>query len=141
MAKGLSTWRGALIAGVVGFAVAFGMAAYRWMAEPGLEETMAQAAEELRLQLPQRVDEVTEWTSVEAEGTTFTYVYTLDGPAAEWDPAGVEQARPGVVAGACGNEGMARSLEAGATYVYRYVGTDGAPVGEFALTQADCAAG
>jgi len=48
--------------------------------EPTLAELAAQAAEQLRAQLPQRVDEVTTLTNLTAEGTRFIYEMAISAP-------------------------------------------------------------
>lgn len=134
-------WRNAMIGGIVGFTVAVVLAGRGLWGEPSVADILADGVAELRPQLPIQVDEVTTWTDVTAEGETLTVHYTLLGPGADYDPAGLEDAiRPGVVAQVCAGADptMAEGLRRGATYRYEYRGEDGVEVGAFEVRQADC---
>lgn len=93
-------------------------------------------ADEIRKSLPAPVDAITTWDTVQAEGTTLTYRYTVGVEAAQVTDPMREALSNHIRQQACGNPDMTAVIALGGAY--RYVWTDraGRPLHE--LTVASC---
>lgn len=98
----------------------------------GLEQTLTQMAAEATL--PQRIDELTTLTAIEADEMTLRYRFTV---ATEMDhfPAGLRQS---LIVALCGNQAVRPILNAGATVESAYYRVDGYEIGIIAATRESC---
>lgn len=95
-----------------------------------------EAARQLNLQLPVKVDPVTTLEQVTAEGTTLIYRYSADVLRGQVAPEALEAAKAGVRAKVCQSQDMRDTIGIGG--VYRYIWNDraGERLGE--LVVASC---
>jgi hypothetical protein len=98
-------------------------------AEDPVAAEVAAYVRQLSPMLPQRVNEVTTWTGVRAEGRHLRLLYTLDGPI---DPASVSQVQSNLAAIVtpfiCSDAGMVAFMGLGGSLTAEYTGSNGVSV-------------
>jgi hypothetical protein len=131
-----------VVVGAVAGRVA-GHQVYNFIAGPAPLQTSAKienmlmgVVERAKPTLPKRVDEVTTMTDISYRDHQVTYVYELDmqGKGA---PANMAALRTLVSGRVCDSD-MKRAMEYGFRFDFRYNNPAGTPIGEIALTSADC---
>jgi len=101
-----------------------------------IENMLMAVVERTKPSLPKRIDEVTTLTGISYRDRQLTYVYELDMQGKQ-APADMTAIRKLVAARVCGSD-MKRAIDYGYTFDFRYNSPAGNPIGEIALTSADC---
>ena len=99
----------------------------------------AQAAQQIRPQLPQQVDPMTRLTDISAEGPMLTYHQSVDLDAETVTPDMLEQIEERVRAYVCGQRQMRETIDLGGGYAYRWSDKNGRPLHEIRIDR--CGAG
>ncbi len=99
----------------------------------------AQAAQQVRPQLPQQVDPMTTLADISAEGTMLTYHQTVNLDATTTSAATLEQIEARVRAYVCGQSQMRETIDMGGGYTYRWTDRNGRPLHEVRIDR--CGAG
>ena len=143
-----NAWRIASLALVVIGAVAgrvAGHQVYDFLVRPApaplqasakIENMLMAVVERAKPSLPKRIDEVTTLTGISYRDRQLTYVYELDMQGKQ-APADMTAIRKLVAGRVCGSD-MKRAMDYGYTFDFRYNSPAGNPIGEIALTSADC---
>ncbi len=107
--------------------------------EPSASELASEAAKEMNEsgRLPLRVDNVTLWDSVHAEGDELHYEYTVDAPA-DGEPYSTERIRAAVLPNVCDNKDADYLLEHGVRAVYEYSVLGDPSPHTFTISKNDC---
>tara|TARA_E500000305_G_scaffold99084_2_gene91050 strand:+ start:2065 stop:2625 length:561 start_codon:yes stop_codon:yes gene_type:complete len=140
---------GAILLGLFGFAAAgalgkFGVKALIEEYEESkqnsvLVEGQRMAAEQLRRQLPIRLDEVTVLQAALSADEALIYVYRMDLSKKEMMELGFEEVqKKNLIINVCGQKQMRQTLGMGGEYVYQYFSNDGINVAEIRIIQNDC---
>ena len=97
------------------------------------------AAEELRAQLPMRVNELTILQSVVSIGTLLMYNYTVDANRSEIDlKEFMSTMRSNIKTNVCSHKSMVEAIKYGGRYKYSYVGSDGIYIGDIEIGKKEC---
>ncbi|WCL55758.1 hypothetical protein [Gimibacter soli] len=106
---------------------------------PDLEVQVAEAAAELRKQLPMKVDDQTTLQSVVSAGNSFVYHYTVSVNGSDVDlPTFSATMQKQLTAYVCESPTMAPSVKKGVEYIYIHMSADAVRLSEVAIDKADC---
>jgi hypothetical protein len=101
-------------------------------------DAQSAAAENLRKQLPMKVDEFTTLVTVATAGRTAIYSYRIDLPVGEL-PAGWREGQvPQLTYNLCNHPLMRKMMKQGADYSYQYVDIGGKHILYFKVDEAKC---
>jgi len=104
-----------------------------------IEEGLANAAEQLRKQLPMKVDDITTWQSVISVGSLMSYNYTIDLRESEIDHTTfISKMGNNLKINVCGQKEMAETIRYGGRYMYTYMGVDGILIGSIEIGKKEC---
>jgi hypothetical protein len=104
-----------------------------------IERAQEVAAEELRKQLPMKVDSVTTLQSVISFKKTILYSYVVDIDFDQINSSDfINEVSRRVVYNACSTKEMKEIISLGGSYRYSYVSKDGFKLGELAVERKDC---
>lgn len=99
----------------------------------------AQAAQQIRGQLPKSVDPLTTLTDITSEGPILTYHHTVDVNLDEMPAGAVQQIETHVRTTVCNERNMRGTIEMGGGYAYRWADKAGRPI--HAVRIDSCAGG
>lgn len=112
------------------------------MADPSstgaIDATLTKVVDQLKPNLPKKIDAVTTLIDVWHTGKQITYLYEVDLHGRQIPSNFTAIARNEVVPKVCGSDMKDGIVNYGITYVYRYNLPGGSRVGEFAVTASDC---
>ena len=104
-----------------------------------LAAAQAQAAEQLRADLPKKIDDLTTLTDVSAEKAALIYRYEFDTNRMPWPKEKAAKGLSTFIAGrVCSSQDMKDTMAAGGVYVFRYVGADGESLYDMTIGRGDC---
>lgn len=104
-----------------------------------LEQGQAEAAAELRKQLPMQIDDVTTLQNVISMGTTLAYHYNIAANKADIDMnLFTEQMQKQLKTNTCEQKDMANTIKYGGKYTYMYMSADGLRLGQFTFGKEEC---
>jgi hypothetical protein len=103
-----------------------------------VEVAQEAAAQELRKQLPMRIDDLTTLERVMSAGTALIYQYRVEFTGNEVDVAWHQEMKKTLAANVCEQADMKFALDNGAKYEYSYFGSDGLMIADFVITGSDC---
>ena len=107
--------------------------------EAFLEKGQAMAAEEIRKQLPMRIDEITTLQSVLSAGKALIYNYRMSLKKSDLDTNEfIAKMTENLAHNVCQQKQMRNILNLGGNYKYVYMGADGLLIGDITITLADC---
>jgi hypothetical protein len=136
-------WAAAVIAALASFTVVSELkgSAFRTANPPSagvIDATLTQVVNQLKPNLPKKIDEVTTLIDVWHNGKQITYLYEVNLRGRQIPSNFTAIARNEVVPKVCGSDMKGGIVSYGITYVYRYNLPNGSRVGEFAVTASDC---
>lgn len=104
-----------------------------------IDKIQAEAAANLRKQLPLQVDELTTLQTVLSAGPMLMYSYLLGMTYADIDHDFFSGEMPKILLfNVCGSPEMVNTMALGAVYKYTYLSRDGRLVGTFSIAKNDC---
>jgi hypothetical protein len=136
-------WAATVIAAVASFAVVSELkgGASKTANPPSanvIEATLTNVVNQLKPNLPKKIDGVTTLIDVWHSGKQITYLYEVDTHGRQIPSNFTAIARNEVVPKVCGSDMKDGIVNYGITYVYRYNLPNGSRAGEFAVTASDC---
>ena len=136
-------WAAAAIAGLASFAVVSVLkgGASKTADPPSasvIDATLTKVVDQLKPNLPKKIDGVTTLIDVWHIGKQITYLYEVDIHGRQIPSNFTAIVRNEVVPKVCGSDMKDGIVGYGITYVYRYNLPNGSRVGEFAVTASDC---
>lgn len=136
-------WAAAVIAALASFTVVSELkgSAFRTANPPSasvIDATLSKVVNQLKPNLPKKIDEVTTLIDVWHTGKQITYLYEINLCGRQIPSNFTAIARNEVVPKVCGADMKGGIVSYGITYVYRYNLPNGSRVGEFAVTASDC---
>lgn len=111
---------------------------FEGQSQGAVEMAQAAAANELRAQLPMRIDDLTTLERVMSAGTTLIYQYRVDFTESDVDTAWYQSMKNMLATNVCKQSDMRYALGSGARYQYSYIGNDGVMIADFVVTEVDC---
>lgn len=103
-----------------------------------IDENLTKVVNQLKPNLPTRLDDATTLIDVWHTGKQLTYLYEVDTHGRQIPSNFTAIARNVVMPKVCGSGMKDGIVRYGITYVYRYNLRDGSRIGEFAITASDC---
>jgi len=104
-----------------------------------IEKSQKLAAQELRKQLPKRIDELTTLQNVTSVSTALMYQYKLDISKSDMDLAFFRSEMENtLIESTCGEKDAKHTLINGGKYIYSYQDSEGLLIADFTITITDC---
>ena len=103
-----------------------------------IDETLTKVVNQLKPNLPTRLDDATTLVDVWHAGKQLTYLYEVDARGRQIPSTFTAIVRNAVMPKVCGSDMKAGTVRYGITYVYRYNLQNGSRIGEFAIAASDC---
>ena len=103
-----------------------------------VEAAQAYAAEEMRKQLPMRIDEVTTLQSVLSMGKSLIYNYRIELIKDDINNNFLQKQTGLLRQNVCGQKAMAKVIKLGRSYRYLYMSKDGLSLGSIEISKKSC---